>query len=215
MLKKSDILNAMKQYFGHSSFREGQERIVERLLCGGDALCVMPTGSGKSICYQLPALMLEGITVVVSPLIALMKDQVASLIQSGVRAAYINSSLTPAQCRKALENMSRGVYKIVYVAPERLLTDDFLRACSSLNIPLVAVDEAHCVSQWGQDFRPSYLKISEFLSLLPERPAVAAFTATATPEVRQDIKSILGLNSPLEITTGFDRPNLYFGVSVT
>ncbi|MCO7138055.1 RecQ family ATP-dependent DNA helicase [[Clostridium] leptum] len=204
--------STLKQIFGYDSFRPGQEDIVNHLLGQGDALAVMPTGAGKSICYQLPALLMPGVTVVVSPLISLMKDQVQALIQMGVRAAYINSSLTEGQCRKALSNASQGMYKIIYVAPERLLTPSFLRFAHSISISLLCVDEAHCVSQWGQDFRPSYLQIREFIAALPNRPPVGAFTATATAHVRKDILQMLDLQDPLEVITGFDRPNLYFEV---
>ena len=203
-------LDILRRYFGYTSFRLGQEEIVDALLTGRDALCVMPTGAGKSVCYQVPALLLPGITLVISPLISLMKDQVESLTQAGVHAAYLNSSLTPAQYSRALHNLSEGLYKLVYVAPERLSTENFRTAVENLNISLIAVDEAHCVSQWGQDFRPSYLRIKEFVDSLPNRPVVGAFTATATARVRDDIRSHLELHQPYEVTTGFDRPNLYF-----
>lgn len=202
----------LKTIFGYDSFRPGQQEVVDALLNGKDVLAVMPTGAGKSICYQLPALLLPGITVVVSPLISLMQDQVQALIQMGVRAAYINSSLTENQCRKALANACEGMYKIVYVAPERLLTPGFLRFSHSVKISLLCVDEAHCVSQWGQDFRPSYLQIQQFVAQLHQRPPVGAFTATATSHVRADIRKMLQLNHPTELTTGFDRPNLFFEV---
>ena len=172
----------------------------------------MPTGAGKSMCYQIPALLFDGVTIVVSPLISLMKDQVGSLVQSGVPAAYINSSLSYPQFLRVLSNVEHGKYKIIYVAPERLLTDGFLDTCKKIKISMVAVDEAHCVSQWGQDFRPSYLKIISFVESLANRPIVGAFTATATNDVKKDIKKILRLENPFEITTGFDRPNLFFGV---
>lgn len=207
-----DKLSVLKEYFGHDSFREGQDRITDSLLGGRDVLGIMPTGAGKSICYQVPALMFDGITIVVSPLISLMKDQVSVLVQSGVAAAYINSSLTHAQYLKVLQNTESGKYKIIYVAPERLCAPAFLGICRNLNIFMVAVDEAHCVSQWGQDFRPSYLKIPDFIDALNSRPVVGAFTATATGAVRDDIKTLLRLVSPLVVTTGFDRPNLFFSV---
>lgn len=210
--KMSDKLSVLKDYFGHDSFRDGQEQIVDALLDGRDALCIMPTGAGKSMCYQIPALLFDGVTIVVSPLISLMKDQVGSLVQSGVHAAYINSSLSYPQFLRVLSNVEHGKYKIIYVAPERLLTDGFLDTCKKIKISMVAVDEAHCVSQWGQDFRPSYLKIISFVESLANRPIVGAFTATATNDVKEDIKKILRLENPFEITTGFDRPNLFFGV---
>lgn len=205
--------SVLQDFFGHSQFRNGQEQIIDSILAGRDCLGVMPTGAGKSMCYQIPALMFDGITIVVSPLISLMKDQVNSLIQSGVRAAYLNSSLTAAQYEMAISNAARGMYKIIYVAPERLMTGSFLSLASSVKISMLAVDEAHCVSQWGQDFRPSYMKIPEFLGKLPYRPIVSAFTATATAEVKADIIKMLELRDPFTITTGFDRKNLYFGVS--
>ena len=208
-----DIYEILKRYFGYESFRGGQEKIVRCLLSGGDALAVMPTGAGKSLCFQLPALAMDGITLVVSPLISLMQDQVRALGQNGIRAAYINSALTPRQIHLATQNAAQGIYKIIYVAPERLLTDSFLDFAQNADISLLAVDEAHCISQWGQDFRPGYLEIGTFISKLKKRPAVAAFTATATKHVRQDIISKLVLKNPLELTTGFDRPNLYFEIN--
>ena len=207
--KKCEVL---RRYFGYTAFRNGQETIVDALLAGRDALCVMPTGAGKSICYQIPALLLPGVTLVISPLISLMQDQVESLTQAGVRAAYLNSTLTPAQYARALRNMAEGAYKIVYVAPERLSTEGFRAVCEKLPISLVAVDEAHCVSQWGQDFRPDYLRIAAFVESLGSRPVVGAFTATATKAVRADMASLLALQDPVCVTTGFDRPNLYFSV---
>ena len=207
-----DKLGVLKEYFGHSAFREGQAEIIDAVLAGRDAFAVMPTSAGKSLCYQIPAIMSEGSAIVVSPLISLMKDQVNSLIQSGVRAAYLNSSLTPQQYDTALAYAARGTYKLIYVAPERLCTPSFLNFALNARISLVAVDEAHCVSQWGQDFRPSYLQIRDFISRLPVRPPVAAFTATATREVKEDIRLMLALSDPLEITTGFDRKNLSFSV---
>lgn len=202
----------LKQVFGYDDFRLGQEEAVRAILDGRDVLAVMPTGAGKSICYQVPALMLPGITLVVSPLISLMRDQVSALVLSGVRAAFLNSSLTPAQYRKALFNARAGVYKIIYVAPERLLTREFLDFARSVSISLVTVDEAHCVSQWGQDFRPGYLSIQPFMEALETRPVLAAFTATATEQVREDILRLLQLRSPCRVFTGFDRPNLSFEV---
>ena len=204
----------LKHYFGYDTFRDGQEKLIGAILEGRDVLGIMPTGAGKSLCYQIPALMMGGITLVVSPLISLMKDQVSNLNQAGILAAYLNSSLTPGQYRKVLELARTGRYPIIYVAPERLVTEDFLRFAldPQVNISMVAVDEAHCVSQWGQDFRPSYLKIVDFIKRLPKRPVVSAFTATATAEVRDDIIDILMLQEPEVLTTGFDRTNLYFGV---
>ena len=207
MLDKNAVL---KQYFGHSAFRAGQEQVVDAILQGQDALCVMPTGAGKSLCYQVPALMFDGITLVVSPLVSLMKDQVNALTQNGVKAAYLNSSLTFGQYAMVISNIRRGAYKILYVAPERLAVADFLDACSGIKIDLLAIDEAHCISQWGQDFRPSYLNIADFVDLLGYRPIIAAFTATATAEVKDDIEYSLKLKAPFRITTGFDRPNLRF-----
>ena len=207
-----DKTEVLKQYFGHSSFRYGQGEIIDHILAGKDCLGVMPTGAGKSMCYQIPALMLEGTAIVISPLISLMKDQVEALLQTGINAAYINSSLSPHQYYSTLNAASSGRCKILYIAPERLLAEDFIELCKSLTIPLVAVDEAHCVSHWGQDFRPSYLKIAEFVASLPKRPVLAAFTATATSIVKDDIIDMLRLNEPFRITTGFDRENLYFEV---
>lgn len=202
----------LKQYFGYDTFREGQEELVESILHGQDTFGIMPTGAGKSICFQVPALILKGITLVVSPLISLMKDQVEGLNQAGVHAAYLNSSLTAGQYQKALGYAKEGRYKIIYVAPERLVTDHFLDFALQADISMLVVDEAHCVSQWGQDFRPSYLKIVDFIQKLPVRPIISAFTATATKEVRDDIIDILLLQNPKVVTTGFDRPNLYFAV---
>lgn len=208
-MNKHEIL---KKYFGYDSFRESQETLIDSILAGRDTLGIMPTGAGKSLCYQIPALMMEGISLVVSPLISLMKDQVGSLNQAGIHAAYLNSSLTAAQYYKALSLAREGRYPIIYVAPERLVTDAFLDFALHVKIAMVAVDEAHCVSQWGQDFRPSYLKIMDFIDRLPNRPIISAFTATATQEVREDIIDILQLREPLVVTTGFNRGNLYFGV---
>lgn len=204
--------DVLKKYFGHTSFRYGQGEIIDSILNGRDCLGVMPTGAGKSMCYQIPALMLDGTTIVISPLISLMKDQVESLRQAGVPAVYINSSLTGAEYFTAVDMLRSGECKILYAAPERLENEGFISLCKSIEIPFVAIDEAHCVSQWGQDFRPSYLKIVEFVRELPRRPVLAAFTATATNVVKNDIKKILRLNTPFKITTGFDRSNLYFEV---
>ena len=207
-----DSTHLLKQYFGHTSFRKGQEELIDALLSGRDVLGVMPTGAGKSICYQLPAMMLPGMTLVISPLISLMKDQVAALTQAGIPAAYLNSSMSQEEYLDTLREAHAGAYKILYVAPERLTAGAFIGLCRHATIPLVAIDEAHCVSQWGQDFRPSYLKIAGFISGLTQRPVVGAFTATATTQVKADIQKLLELRNPLEITTGFDRPNLYFDV---
>lgn len=218
--KRCDVLGGtndrkrelLKRYFGFSSFRYGQEEVIDNVLSGRDVLCVMPTGAGKSVCYQIPALLSDGITVVISPLISLMKDQVMALVKSGVPAAFLNSSLTREQYSRALSNLGAGRYKIVYVAPERLSADSFLAVCRQVKISLIAVDEAHCVSQWGQDFRPSYLTIPDFMTSLGIRPTVGAFTATATQKVKEDIIGILKLRDPNLTTTGFDRPNLCFSV---
>ncbi len=208
-----DKLTALKTYFGHSAFRPGQEKMVDALLAGRDALGVMPTGAGKSVCYQLPAMLLPGVTIVVSPLISLMQDQVAALEQSGLPAACINSTQSLEEQMEALNGTRLGYYKILYVAPERLLARGFSAACRKMDISLVVVDEAHCVSQWGQDFRPGYLDIAAFVRQLPRRPAVGAFTATATQQVKEDILRLLALQNPLQVTTGFNRPNLYFEVA--
>ncbi len=187
--------------------------MIDALLAGRDVLGVMPTGAGKSMCYQIPALMIDGMTLVVSPLISLMKDQVAALTQAGIPAAFINSSLNAAQYREVFRRALKGQYRILYVAPERLAMPDFLRFAANARISLVAVDEAHCISQWGPGFRPSYLKIMDVIGQLPRRPAVGAFTATATAEVKDDIVRLLRLREPLNLTTGFDRPNLYFDLA--
>ncbi len=209
MMKDYEVL---KKYFGYESFREGQQELITNILERHDVLGIMPTGAGKSICYQVPAVMLEGITLVISPLISLMKDQVGTLNEAGIRAAYLNSSLSYAQYRKAL-SLARGyTYKIIYVAPERLMSDEFLSFAKEMKISMVCVDEAHCVSQWGQDFRPHYLQIREFLKEMPLRPIVSAFTATATTQVKEDILQLLDMKNPYTITTGFDRKNLYFAV---
>lgn len=214
----SEARATLKRYFGYDSFRQGQEELIDAILDGRDAFGVMPTGAGKSICYQVPALMLPGLTLVVSPLVSLMADQVFSLKAAGARPAYLNSTLTPGQQDTVLKRASEGWYQIMYVAPERLSSPQFqafARAAAApggVGIPLVAVDEAHCVSQWGQDFRPSYLSIAEFVASLPKRPVLAAFTATATERVRRDIVQMLGLERPAFQVTGFDRPNLYYEV---
>ena len=200
----------LKHYFGYEGFRTGQEPLIDAILEKRDVFGIMPTGAGKSMCYQLPALLFEGITIVISPLISLMKDQVMALNQAGIYAAFLNSSLTQNQYFKALEYAKAGKYKIIYVAPERLLTESFLAFAKEAPIDFVSVDECHCVSQWGQDFRPSYLKIMEFIKELPRRPVLGAFTATATEVVKKDVVGILQLQNPLLVTTGFDRSNLQF-----
>ncbi len=202
----------LQQYFGYDAFRKGQAELIDNILSGRDAMGIMPTGAGKSICYQVPALMLTGLTIVISPLISLMQDQVNALRMNGIPAAFLNSSLSAEEYRDTLAQIYRGSVKILYAAPERLETDSFLRIAENIPISMVTIDEAHCVSQWGQDFRPSYLKIAEFLRILPNRPRITAFTATATREVCEDIVRILGLHEPFTLTTGFDRENLYFGV---
>ncbi|MCM1386167.1 MAG: DNA helicase RecQ [Bacillus sp. (in: Bacteria)] len=209
-----DKIEALKKYFGYSTFRQGQETLIDSILEGRDVLGIMPTGAGKSICYQVPALLMPGITLVVSPLISLMKDQVQALNQAGVHAAFINSSLSDAQIAKALRLAAGGQYKIIYVAPERLETHEFLAFAERVEISMLTVDEAHCISQWGQDFRPSYLKIVQFIKKLPKRPVISAFTATATENVKEDIICVLGLTAPDVLVTGFDRGNLYFAVEM-
>ncbi|MDE6233158.1 MAG: DNA helicase RecQ, partial [Lachnospiraceae bacterium] len=208
-MKSTQIL---KKYFGYDSFRKGQEELIDSIMSGRDVLGIMPTGAGKSICYQVPALMMDGITLVISPLISLMQDQVRALNEAGVHAAYINSSLSQTQITKALQNAANGQYKIIYVAPERLETAMFQDFVMNVEISMVTVDEAHCISQWGQDFRPSYLNIVKLIENLPKRPVVSAFTATATENVKEDIICVLGLKNVMVSVTGFDRENLYFEV---
>lgn len=205
-------LEVLRQYFGHKNFREAQEQLIDCILSGRDCLGVMPTGAGKSLCYQVPAVLMSGTVIVISPLISLMKDQVEALVQNGVRAACINSSMDEAEAYDIHRRAAVGGYDILYVAPERLGTPRFTELANTLEIPLVAVDEAHCVSHWGQDFRPSYMRIASFVRSLERRPVVAAFTATATERVRSDIVDMLGLEAPFSVTTGFDRPNLFFEV---
>ena len=203
---------ALKILFGYDSFRAGQKSVIDSILAGRDAFAVMPTGAGKSVCYQIPAVLLPGITLVVSPLISLMQDQVKALNEAGVPAAFINSSLSEKDYNETIRRARQGIYKIIYIAPERLVTEGFLALAKSVPISMVTVDEAHCISQWGQDFRPSYMKIVEFVKTLENRPIISAFTATATKEVREDIARLLGLQDPFCTTTGFDRENLYFAV---
>ena len=207
-----DKLDALKKYFGFTSFRTGQEELIDNILEGRDTLGIMPTGAGKSVCYQLPALMFDGISLVVSPLISLMKDQVNSLTQVGIPAAFINSSLNSGQFARVMQNAAENKYKIIYIAPERLMTDEFVNFAQRVKIAMVTVDEAHCISQWGQDFRPSYLKITQFINELEKRPVVTAFTATATSKVRDDVIARLCLKEPHILTTGFDRENLHLSV---
>ena len=207
-----DKHEALQQYFGHATFRDGQEEVVDAILQGRDVLGIMPTGAGKSVCYQLSAMLLSGLTIVISPLISLMKDQVDSLLEIGISAAYLNSSMDAGEYQVTMLQARQGIYRILYVAPERLQTEGFLSFAEQVEISMVTVDEAHCVSQWGQDFRQSYLGIAEFLNKLQKRPIVSAFTATATEQVCKDICRLLQLQDPFQITTGFDRKNLYFAV---
>lgn len=208
-----DTLKVLKKYFGYTSFKEGQEQLIESILKARDTVGIMPTGGGKSLCYQIPALLLPGVTLVISPLISLMKDQVDSLNDAGISSAYINSSLSWGELEECLVLASRGKYKLIYIAPERLASERFLGILKAISISVVAVDEAHCVSQWGHDFRPSYLSIAPLVSQLPARPVLAAFTATATEQVKKDIISLLGLDRPYVCNTGFNRDNLYFSVA--
>lgn len=202
----------LQKFYGYEDFRLGQKKVVESLLNRNDTVAIMPTGAGKSICFQIPALLFEGVTLVISPLISLMKDQVDSLRQLGIAAVYINSSVSKAQLYKDLQDISAGFYKIIYIAPERLTSEYLPDSFKNLNISMVAVDEAHCLSQWGHDFRPSYRNILNFTNSLRIKPIISAFTATATPEVKTDIINLLGLKQPNVFVTGFDRPNLYFSV---
>ena len=205
-------LGALRRYYGYEEFRPGQATLIQAVLEGRDALGIMPTGAGKSLCYQIPGIVLPGLALVISPLVSLMGDQVRALIDAGVRGAYLNSTLTPGQQRTVMRRAEEGTYKIMYVAPERLSDPLFREFSSRISIPLIAVDEAHCVSQWGQDFRPSYLMIRDFIEALPKRPPVIALTATATDNVRDDITELLGLRAPETVITGYDRPNLRFCV---
>jgi ATP-dependent DNA helicase recQ len=203
---------ALKILFGYDSFRAGQKSVIDSILAGRDAFAVMPTGAGKSVCYQIPAVLLPGITLVVSPLISLMQDQVKALNEAGVPAAFINSSLSEKDYNETIRRARQGIYKIIYIAPERLVTEGFLALAKSIPVSMVTVDEAHCISQWGQDFRPSYMKIVEFVKILEKRPIISAFTATATETVREDIICTLGLQNPFTLVNGFDRENLFFQV---
>ena len=211
-LTVNDAKILLKKHFGYDEFRNGQAEIISHILSKQDSLGIMPTGSGKSICYQIPALLFDGVTIVISPLISLMKDQVDSLNQIGIPATYINSSLTPSEYMQTLDNISYNMYKIIYVAPERLNSETFLQLLKNINISMIAVDEAHCISRWGHDFRPSYQEIANVILNLPSRPIVSAFTATATENVKKDIINLLHLENPYTLTTGFDRKNLYFSV---
>ena len=214
-MEESALLQAetlLRKHFGYDRFRPGQREAVEAVLGGSDVLAVMPTGAGKSLCYQVPALMMDGTTIVVSPLISLMGDQVAALVEADVPAAFLNSSLSSAERNQVLAGMRNGTLRLIYVSPERLEDTQFLTAIEASHVPFVAVDEAHCVSQWGNDFRPSYREISRFIERFDERPIVAAFTATATARVSDDIVSMLDLRTPRKVSTGFDRPNLSFAV---
>ncbi len=203
---------ALKALFGYDSFRVGQKSVVDSILAGRDTFAVMPTGAGKSVCYQIPAMLLSGITLVVSPLISLMQDQVKALKEAGISAAFLNSSLSEHAYLETLRRARQGAYKLIYVAPERLMTEGFLELAKKVPISMVTVDEAHCISQWGQDFRPSYMRIIEFVDLLEKRPIISAFTATATEHVREDIVCSLGLINPYTLVTGFNRENLFFQV---
>ena len=202
----------LKKYFGYDSFREGQEEVINEILKGRDVLAIMPTGAGKSLCYEIPALMMDGITIIISPLISLMQDQVTALKDLGITATYINSSLSDFEIGSILNDIKNDKYKIVYVAPERLENQSFIDFMANIKIAMVTVDEAHCISQWGQDFRPSYLKITSFINSLDKRPILSAFTATANQEVKDDMLCMLRLENPYVIVTGFDRKNLYYSV---
>lgn len=207
-----DKFSILKEVFGHSGFRKGQEELIDNILAGRDVLGIMPTGAGKSLCYQVPALLMNGLTIVISPLISLMKDQVSALNTAGISAVCLNSSLSAEEYRMAFDVLYSGSCRILYIAPERLDSPDFSAFAANTPISMITVDEAHCVSQWGQDFRSSYLRISGFIKSLPVRPVVSAFTATATREVQEDIIALLELNSPFTMTTGYDRSNLFFSV---
>ncbi|TGY41652.1 DNA helicase RecQ [Clostridium sartagoforme] len=207
-----DKLEVLEKYFGYKSFRRGQEEIIDEIINGRDVLAIMPTGGGKSICYQIPSLILDGITIVISPLISLMKDQVDTLNSTGINSAFLNSSLSMYEFNEIMNGIENNKYKIIYVAPERLLSNDFITAITKIKIAQVAIDEAHCVSQWGHDFRVSYKGIATFIDKLIERPIITAFTATASEEVRSDIVNLLKLNSPKVFVTGFDRENLRINI---
>ncbi|MEA1962048.1 MAG: DNA helicase RecQ [Bacillota bacterium] len=209
----SRIRQIMSRYFGYQDFKTGQQEIIDHILQSRDTLGVLPTGGGKSLCYQLPALAFPGLTLVISPLIALMKDQVDALNDQGIAASFINSSLPPGELSYRLQQAAQNKYKLLYIAPERLDSSDFIDMISNLSISLIAIDEAHCVSQWGHDFRPSYLNIGNWINAMPYRPVITAFTATATAQVRDDIVALLGLENPGVFVNSFDRPNLYFSIA--
>ncbi len=210
MLEEAKVL--LKKYYGYDSFREGQEKVISSILAGKDTFAIMPTGAGKSICYQIPALLMKGITIVISPLISLMKDQVDALEDIGVRATYINSSLDQFEVQERILMALSGHVKLLYIAPERLETESFCKLLKTLDISMIAIDECHCVSQWGHDFRPSYRAIAPLIDRLEQRPVISAFTATATTEVKEDVVRLLGLRKSDVYTTGFDRKNLFFSV---
>jgi ATP-dependent DNA helicase RecQ len=211
MLEQAQVL--LQKHFGYPSFKEGQAKVISSLIAGEDTLAIMPTGAGKSVCYQIPSMMFDGVTLVISPLIALMKDQVDGLGGLDINATFINSSLSAREVKKRLGQAGKGQYKLIYVAPERLESESFLELAETLEVSFLAIDEAHCVSQWGHDFRPSYRRIAQFVSRLGRRPVLGAFTATATEEIRKDIVSLLALKTPNVYVTGFDRENLFFGVA--
>jgi ATP-dependent DNA helicase RecQ len=208
----NEALQALQKYYGYKEFRASQKDVIQSILNKKDTLAIMPTGGGKSICYQIPAMLFEGLTIVISPLISLMKDQVDNIVDLGINAAYINSSLSYKSIINIIEQLKAGDIKLLYLAPERLEAEEFCELLKSLDIAQVAIDEAHCVSQWGHDFRTSYRYISKFIKMLPERPLVTAFTATATEEVREDIIRLLDLKNPQVFISGFDRENLKINV---
>lgn len=210
---KDKAIQILQEYFGYSEFRSGQEKIIDQILSGRDVVGIMPTGAGKSLCFQVPALVLEGTAIIISPLISLMKDQVDTLNEMGIKAAFINSSLNLQEYKDITAKAQKGEYKLLYIAPERLETESFWELLSKIDISLIAVDEAHCVSEWGHDFRPSYTKIAAMIAKLTKRPAVVALTATATVQVKEDIVKLLKLKKPYVLITGFDRENLYFEVN--